>query len=109
MAMITCQECKNEISSTAKSCPRCGAKVPHAKVWPWVVGVPVALFVAFMIFFATLANSPEDQAQLQARDAISLCWKQQSDKALDPGTQRFVASTCEKMEHDFRDKYGFNP
>lgn len=109
MAMITCQECKKEISSTAKSCPHCGVKVPHARVWPWIIGVPVAFFVAFMIFGAILAGSPEGKAKSQARDAISLCWKQQSDKALDPSTQRFVASTCEKMERDFRKKYGVDP
>jgi hypothetical protein len=109
MAMITCEECNKEISSTAKACPHCGAKVPHAKVWPWVVGVPIALFVAFMIFGAVLSNTPEGKAKAKARDAISLCWKQQSDKALDPGTQRFVASTCEKMEQDFKNRYGVNP
>jgi hypothetical protein len=38
-----------------------------------------------------------------------LCWEQQSRKSLDPGSARFVASTCENMERDFRGKYNLNP
>lgn len=28
MALIKCKECKTEVSTTAKACPKCGAKVP---------------------------------------------------------------------------------
>ncbi|MBN8714581.1 MAG: zinc ribbon domain-containing protein [Xanthomonadales bacterium] len=109
MAMTTCKECSKEISDTAKACPHCGAKVPHASVWPWIIGVPIALFVAMMVIGTVAGSSPEAQAKAQARDAIAYCWKQQADKALDPSTQRFVASTCEKMENDFRTKYSTDP
>ncbi len=31
MALIKCQECGNEVSTTAKTCPKCGAKVVGAE------------------------------------------------------------------------------
>lgn len=31
MALIACQECKREVSTDAKSCPHCGAKIRPAK------------------------------------------------------------------------------
>ena len=49
MSMITCHECASEISDTAKACPKCGAKVAHARIWPWIVGVPLGLFVVMMV------------------------------------------------------------
>lgn len=107
--MITCRECGNAVSSTAKSCPHCGAKIPHAKVWPWIVGVPVALLVAFLGYGFSLSSTPEGQARSADRDAISACWRQQKDPALDPSSQRFVAKTCQKMEADFRTKYDVDP
>lgn len=57
MALTTCGECKREISTTAKACPHCGAKVPHFKWWLWV---PIALVVAFLAFGASI---PEHEAK----------------------------------------------
>lgn len=65
--------------------------------------------VAFLIFGAAVGNSPEAKARMAAQDAISLCWKEQERKSLTPGTQRFIAGACEKMEADYRVKYGRNP
>lgn len=56
MAMTNCKECGNEISTSARSCPKCGAVVPKAKVWPWIVGIPVALFVIMMIYGSTIPD-----------------------------------------------------
>lgn len=109
MAIVSCNECKNDISNTAKSCPHCGAKVPRAPTWLWVIGALVAMFVVFLAFGAIRANTPEGKAKSKARAVISTCWKQQSDKSLTPDSQRFIASVCQKMENDFRDKYRVNP
>lgn len=53
------------------------------------------------------STPPSEKAR--ARDAIDLCWKEQSRKSLDPGSARFVAGACELMEDQFRQKYGVNP
>jgi predicted amidophosphoribosyltransferase len=106
MAMTTCRECAKEISDTAKSCPHCGAKVPRTKWWLWI---PLGLVVAFLAYGAILSNTPKGKEKAKARDAIALCWQEHERKSLDANTQRFVASTCEMMEQQFRDKYGVNP
>lgn len=109
MTMIVCQECQQNISDTAKMCPHCGAKVPHAIVWPWLLAIPVVLLALFLAYGATVSSTPEGRARSVDRDAISSCWQQQKDPSLDPATQRFVAKTCEKMETDFRAQYGVDP
>lgn len=65
--------------------------------------------VAFLIFGASVGNSPQAQARLASKDAISMCWEEQGRKSLTPGTQRFIAGACEKMEADYRAQYGRNP
>jgi hypothetical protein len=68
MAMINCHECKAEISSTAKACPKCGAKVPTKPIWPWLLGVPFGLLILMMIWGTTIPDYEHD-----ARAARSLC------------------------------------
>ena len=53
MSIIKCIECQAEISSTAVACPKCGAVVPKAKVWPWVVGIPVGILALIMLWSAS--------------------------------------------------------
>ena len=46
MALIKCNECKKEISSTAKQCPSCGYKIKKVSlIWPIIFGL--ILFVYF--------------------------------------------------------------
>ena len=68
MAMTKCGECGNEISTTAKACPKCGAVVPGRRLWPWFVGVPVGLFILMLIYGSTI---PEYQTR--AREAREMC------------------------------------
>jgi primosomal protein N' len=48
MSLITCKECGTQISDTASSCPKCGAKKPTSlgKTIAIVAGVVFALFIA---------------------------------------------------------------
>lgn len=107
MAIIECRECKAKVSTEAVTCPACGVRVkPKAKVWRWVLGVPVALFTAFMIL-GLLNSNPE---KTQARRAYETCLDTlgSSDRARN-GTSSFIAGACEKMRADFIQKYGVNP
>lgn len=115
MALINCSECNREVSSLAMHCPHCGAPIsepPPAEpkrrggIWKWLLGVPVGAFVLVMII-GSCAGDPGPKQQ--ARSAIDLCWQDQKRKSLDPGTARFVASTCERMEAEFRNKFGVSP
>lgn len=107
MALIECTECKEQISDKADTCPKCGAPQKRKggssiKYW---VGVPVALIAAFLAFGAAFG----DEEKAKARGVIDLCWKDQKRPSVDPATARFIASTCERLEDEFKKKYGHRP
>lgn len=70
MAMTGCKECGAAISTSARACPKCDAVVPKAKLWPWMLGVPVAMGAMFLIYGASI---PEYQSQ--ARKVRDVCEK----------------------------------
>lgn len=106
MALMPCKECGNEISTDAKACPKCGAKMPKTKWWLWI---PLGLVVIFLGFGAVVGSSPEAQEKAKDRLAIDLCWGDQKRNSIDEGTQRFIAGACEMMESKFTQKYGHRP
>lgn len=66
MALIKCHECGNAISSSAKSCPSCGAPAKLApKTQPGWNTWPVAIFVVLPLGLATiyLMNSGGNKVQ----------------------------------------------
>lgn len=113
MAMITCRECGQPVSSEAAACPECGVSPQKQSTnWLWVPVGLVAAFVLFLVFgsFARLSPpDPELEEQSRKRLAIELCWKEQARKSLTPGEARFIAGACETMEREFEDKYRVKP
>jgi hypothetical protein len=54
MALVKCKECNEQVSTSAKSCPKCGAKPPKkTSVVTWVVGI----FLIFGVYAAVRAPS----------------------------------------------------
>lgn len=49
-------------------CPKCGATRPGAKIWPWVIGVPLALLLALVLYGLTI---PEYEAR--ALEVRNMC------------------------------------
>lgn len=68
MSMTTCRECGGEISTTARACPKCGAVVPRPKIWPWVVGAPLVLFLLMLVYGSTIPDYVHE-----AREARKMC------------------------------------
>lgn len=68
-----------------------------------------AAIVAFFAYGFVAGSSPDAQARARARDAIALCWKEQERKSLPPEQARFVAAACEKLEADYRARWGRDP
>lgn len=68
--MIECPECGASISESAKACPKCGSTKHRKSIWPWVVGIPVGLFVIFIGYGMTI---PEYQHT--AREQREVCYK----------------------------------
>lgn len=74
MALITCNECGNKISSSASACPSCGAPVisyePNKRhLWLWALALVVVYFIMHSIFsnqddsVATGTNSTQAATQ----------------------------------------------
>jgi hypothetical protein len=106
MALIKCRECGNEVSDSAKACPKCGAK-PLQSNW-WILILCLAILIPLGIYLLGKSD-PKGEEKQHARDAIAMCWKQYERKSLDPAEKRFIASTCEMMERDYQKAYGSRP
>jgi len=65
MALVKCKECGEEVSTKAKTCPKCGAKAPRkTSLFTWLV----LLFIIFVIYAAnqeptSTGNSSSYQSQ----------------------------------------------
>lgn len=73
MALMSCKECGTEISTKARACPKCGAKVPHTKWWLWG---PLGLFA--LVFTWGAITGPKTTADL-ARMETEACMRRQGD------------------------------
>ncbi len=85
MALTSCKECGGQVSTTAKACPQCGAKVPHTKWWLWI---PLTLLLAFLAFGFSI---PEYEGR--AREVRNLCEKMAAGDAI---AQRI----CDRKFHE---------
>lgn len=114
--LVKCHECSKEMSSEAKACPQCGVANPKH----WGAGRMIAtgiavLFFGFIAFVAIgLVLAPDVPPEVRAakahdRDTIALCRKEQDDELKELATRRFIRAACDKMEADFRTKYGVAP
>ena len=64
MALIKCNECKKEISSTAKQCPSCGYKIKKVGLfWPIIFGL-----ILFGYFFG---DEQETSKKTEVKKIIS--------------------------------------
>lgn len=74
-----------------------------------VLGV-LAVATVFVAAGIVINSTPEGKARMQDRAAIDYCWGEYNGKkSLDPATLRFIAGTCERMETEFRDRWGRAP
>lgn len=73
MALKKCNECENIVSSSAKACPKCGAKTPRKKWWLWI---PLGL-TSFFLILGMIA--PEDKSREEAIEFASLVKRMMKD------------------------------
>lgn len=90
------------MNETTQDAPAATPDDSHKNAAPWVIGGTIVLILFGML---THKSSPEDDAKYSAKSAIEECWKSQERKSLDPGTARFVAGVCEKMQGEYDAKY----
>jgi len=61
------------------------------------------------MFISGCDQSPEAKEKASKRDAIDYCWSTHEKKSNSDAEKRFIAGACEKMEADFKSKYGVSP
>lgn len=106
MALIACKECSKDVSTEAKACPNCGARIkPKSKAVRNTLLAVVGLTVAFLGFGAIVSNSPEGQARAKDRAGYEECLRV---KRQNPDNQ-FASDACEYMKSEFVKKHGRNP
>jgi hypothetical protein len=77
-------------------------------VWK-IIGGALALVVAFLIFGATVGNTPEAKEKQKARDVIDLCRSDERKWAGGAPAKAIITNTCLKLENDYRTRFGSNP
>jgi hypothetical protein len=109
MALQPCTECGVQISDKAIACPQCGAAPDKPKKTRWWLLIVLVVFALLLVMFYIIGSSPAVQERANAKENIDFCWSEQKRPSFDPATARFVAGACEKMEADYREKYGRSP
>ena len=70
MALITCKECKEQVSNKATTCPKCGAPVPKGSAW----GVLALGFVIWLAWFTSSRDpvkAPEHRPETSPAEATA--------------------------------------
>ena len=117
MPLISCADCNTQFSDQAAACLQCGRPnvrssppPPPARrtgsVWRWIIGVPVAGFALLVAFGAVVNSTPEGAARAADRQRIATCLEMQGSASLSPSAARIAASTCERMQDQFRATHG---
>lgn len=87
MALVKCHECGNEVSTSAKSCPKCGAKVKKKTgVLTWILGIFFGLIVIGMV------SSNLDQSKKQEEQQQRATEQRKQDQAKEEAEQKAVAA-----------------
>lgn len=70
MALVTCRECKKEVSETARICPHCGIKKPYIRKRTRTQ----SYLLIVLLFFVTYACSKETRApiSIENQDAVRI-------------------------------------
>jgi DNA-directed RNA polymerase subunit RPC12/RpoP len=66
MALMKCSECGNDVSSEAKSCPHCGAKVKKPKA-PMSLVKKLGILAAVLFVWSVVRQASQDEERRAAR------------------------------------------
>lgn len=104
MALIPCHECKSEISSDAKVCPKCGAKIDHPNVPLRVILILIVVFIGIGVI---QDYTPKGREKVKDRAELEECWQNATSST--PENMRTNASTCQMLYDWFIRKHGAKP
>src|SRR5256885_39257 len=76
---------------------------------PIFIGLPVAFFAVLMLA-GQLLSTPEGEARWVERETIKICRKETARPEAERKTQQFESvQDCDRLEFDFKQRYGENP
>ena len=77
----------------------------------WLIVLPVAFFALLMLGSKVLYTlSPERETQWVERETIRQCWKELERKPDSDKPRHFQGKQdCERLEFDFKPRWGVNP
>ena len=74
-----------------------------------VIGLPVAIFAVLMLI-GKFMDDPQGKQRWVDSETIKICWKQTAKPEAERKTQEFkTPQDCERLEFDFKTRYGENP
>ena len=97
------------MSDTPK--PENGTPAAPAKnrIVAWLIALPVIIFAALMLI-GKFMDDPQSQQRWVDAESVKICWKQIAKPEAERKTQEFKSKDdCERLEFDFKTKYGENP
>lgn len=84
-------------------------KPPKSRIVPWLIGLPVAFFAVLMLA-GQLLSTPEGEARWVERETIKICRKETARPEAERKTRQFESvQDCDRLEFDFKQRYGENP
>ncbi len=85
------------------------AKPLRNRLVPWLIGLPVAFF-ALLMLAGRLLSTPEGEARWTERETIKICRKETARPEAERKTRQFQSvQDCDRLEFDFKQRYGENP
>ena len=106
MALIPCQECKQEVSTEAKTCPNCGAKVKKPKK-PMSRNMKILLGILGVGFIVSV-NLDVDKKKESEKQRIAAMTPEQKAASEKRITQQAVAAeVAKKIKNAMKDPEAF--
>ena len=99
MAMIECKECKQKVSSQAKTCPSCGAAVPKQVGCLQSIGIAIVALFLFMFIFGkgTSKNDGTEASTAQPVEEVVIATSKEIAAAYDENEARGDALYKDKL------------
>ncbi|MEG1065085.1 MAG: hypothetical protein RSE32_15395 [Comamonas sp.] len=93
--------------------PKTEASKPAApaknRIVVWMIALPVVIFGALMLV-GQFMDDPESTQRWTDNETIKICWKQTAKPEAERKTNEFKSpQDCERLEFDFKTRYGANP
>lgn len=101
MALVTCQECGEEVSTKAKACPKCGEKAPKkTSLFTWLV----FLFIIFVVYAAnqnSTLTSSYSNSKIKLSDTTNSINSETPKKVISPKPSWATSTSKDKMTGKF--------